>query len=209
MDIFQIHCFLTLVETGNFSKAAEQLFISQPSLSARIKKLERELGIVLFQRGARQTVLTPGGQFFLTRAQKFFEDYQAIKIDLEKFKQQPILRIGTLRTIRSLNLAQLISKFRKKYPDVTLKMYSGYLEDLESWLATGVIDVALTWVQKIDESKTSLFLFQQELQLVVNPNHFLAQQNTIQMIDLHKKHYIERVNCEFKRFLNLLGWNQC
>lgn len=171
MDIFQIHCFLTLVETGNFSKAAEQLFISQPSLSARIKKLERELGIVLFERGGRQTVLTPAGQFFLTKAQRFIEDYQSIKIDLERFKQQPILRIGTLRTIRSFNLAQLIAKFRQKYPDVTLKLYSGYLEDLENWLATGVIDLALTWVQNTNQSETSLFLFQQELQLVVHPNH--------------------------------------
>ena len=64
MDLYQLRCFLVIVETGSFTKAAERLFVSQPSLSAGIKKLEQELKVRLLERGGRRTALTPQGRFF-------------------------------------------------------------------------------------------------------------------------------------------------
>lgn len=199
MDFYQIRYFLTLVETGNFTKAAEKLFISQPSLSAGIKKLERELGVVLFERGGRKTVLTPAGQYFLNKAQKFVKDYQSLKLELERFKEQPILRIGVLHTIRNLSLSELIGKFREKYPHVVIKLYNGHLEDLENWLEIGTVDLALTWVRNIDAPETSQILFQQPLKLAVHPSHLFSKRNSITLNDLHHQPYIERLNCEFWR----------
>jgi DNA-binding transcriptional LysR family regulator len=71
MDLYQINYFLAIVETGSFTKAADSLFVSQPSLSAGIKKLEQELGVVLLERGGRKVLLTAAGNLFLEKAKKY------------------------------------------------------------------------------------------------------------------------------------------
>lgn len=70
-------------ETGNFSRAAEQLYLSQPSLSTGIKKLEQELGVSLFERGGRRTVLTIAGRAFLEKATVIMEQYQSALLDMQ------------------------------------------------------------------------------------------------------------------------------
>ena len=122
MDIYQIRYFLAIVETGGFTKAAERLLVSQPSLSAGIKKLERELGVILIERGGRKAILTPAGQFFLTKAQSILAEYQSALNELKTFKSQPILRLGLLRTSRISSFARLIGVFRQTYPQVAIEL---------------------------------------------------------------------------------------
>ena len=73
IDLYQVRYFLTIAETGNFSQAAERLYLSQPSLSKGIKKLEQELSVTLFERGGRRTVLTAAGRSFLEKATVIME----------------------------------------------------------------------------------------------------------------------------------------
>lgn len=198
MDLYQIRYFVTIAQTGNFTKAAERLFVSQPSLSAGIKKLERELGVMLFERGGRRVLLTPAGQFFLAKAEAMLKDYQFMLQDIQKFKEQPTLRLGTLHTLRGCDLAELIGAFRSKHRNVAIELHSGYLENLSDWLEAGDIDLAITWL-RADESKDSLFLFSQQLMLAVFPSHPFAQRPTVPLMDLNGQPYIERLHCEFWR----------
>ncbi len=199
MDLYQIRYFLAITETGSFTKAAERLYVSQPSLSAGIKKLEQELGVILFERGKRRVLLTPAGQFFLKKAQNILDHYQSILHDLENFKAYPTLKIGTLHTIRSVNLADVIGAFRAYNPNVAIELCNGYLEDLQDWLDKGDIDLALTWLRDDDEPDTSLFLFQQGLALAVPTDHPFTQSKRIKLTQLDQQSYIERINCEFWR----------
>jgi DNA-binding transcriptional LysR family regulator len=144
MDLYQLHYFLAIVETGGFTKAAERLFVSQPSLSAGIKKLEQELGVVLFERGGRRAVLTTAGKFFLTKATTILSEYQSTLRELKEFHQQPTLRIGTLRTIRIASLATLIRDFQTQYPNVLFELLDGTVNELHTWLEDGEIDLAIT-----------------------------------------------------------------
>ena len=199
MDLYQLHYFLAIVETGNFTKAAERLFVSQPSLSVGIKKLEQELDVVLFERGGRRVLLTPAGQLFLGKAQAILQEYRSTLQELNAFKDRPTLRVGTLHTIRSSGLAQLIGAFRAKHPNALVELCTGHLENLQDWLEQGNIDVAITWLRDQDNAKTCLMLFQQHVTLAVSQTHTFAKQGRVCLADLDGQPYIKRLNCEFWR----------
>ena len=77
MDLYQIEYFLAIAEYGGFSLAADRLNVSQPSLSNGIKKLEKELGVLLFERGGRRALLTPAGKSFVEQAENIRQQYQS------------------------------------------------------------------------------------------------------------------------------------
>lgn len=199
MDLYQIRYFLAIAETGSFTKAAERLFVSQPSLSAGIKKLEHELGVVLFERGGRKVLLTPAGDFFLTKAQNILQEYQSTLDAFKSYKERPILRLGTLHTIRGCNLARLIGAYRQQHPNVIIELYNSHLEELAEWLEQGKIDLAMTSLGDHETSKTCQKLFQQKLLLAVSPEHPFARRNSIRLADLEEEPLIERIHCEIWR----------
>lgn len=196
MNLYQIRYFLAIAETGGFTKAAERLFVSQPSLSVGIKKLEQELGITLFERGGRRAILTPAGKFFLKKATIILSEYQTTLRELKGFHSQPTLRLGTLRTIRIVSLSRLISAFQAEYSNVLIELLDGTLEELRDWLEQGEIDLALTVLDSREDSKTSLTLFQQRRALAVSANHAFAQRETVRLAELGGQPYIERIHCE-------------
>ena len=199
MDLYQIRYFLAIAETRSFTKAAERLFVSQPSLSAGIKKLERELGVVLFERGGRKVLLTPSGDFFLEKAQNILKEYQSTLDAFQDFKERPILKLGTLHTIRGFNLARLIGAYRQKHPHVIIELHNSHLEELAVWLEEGKIDLAITSLEKNETSKTCQKLFEQKLSVAVSAEHPFARRNSINMADLDGEPLIERIHCELWR----------
>ncbi|MDJ0594706.1 MAG: LysR family transcriptional regulator [Pleurocapsa sp. MO_226.B13] len=199
MDLYQLRYFLAIAETSSFTKAAERLFVSQPSLSAGIKKLEQELGVVLFERGGRKVLLTSAGHFFLEKAQNILQEYQSTLDAFKSFKDRPTLRLGTLHTMRGYNLARLIGAYRQQHPNVTIELYNSHLEELDDWLEQGKIDLAITSLGDREASKTCQKLFQQKLLLAVSPEHPFAQRSSIHLADLEGEPLIERIHCEIWR----------
>lgn len=196
MDLYQIKYFLAVVEAGGFTKAAERLFVSQPSLSVGIKKLEQELGVTLFERGGRRAILTNAGKHFLEKAKAILNEYESALSELKSFQNQETLKIGVLRTIRIDGLSKLIATFRENYPTVALELCDGNLEELRNWLEQGEIDLAVTVLSSQESSKTSVPLFQQRRLLAVPKVHPLAQKETVSLSELDGIPYIERINCE-------------
>ncbi|ASC70553.1 LysR family transcriptional regulator [Halomicronema hongdechloris C2206] len=197
MDIYQLRYFLTIAETGSFSRAAERLYLSQPSLSAGIKKLEQELGVCLFERGGRRTVLTPAGRAFQAKAMAIMGQYQAALKELKGFYERPILRVGVLSTLRVAELAALVSTFQHHHPHVTIEVHDGTLALLREKLEQGDVDVTLTALADRDDPQLSTALFQQKLLLALPLTHPLAQRASIRLTELDGQPFIDRVNCEF------------
>ncbi|BAU12338.1 transcriptional regulatory protein LysR family protein [Leptolyngbya sp. NIES-3755] len=195
MDIYQIRYFLAIVETGGFTKAAERLLVSQPSLSAGIKKLEQELGVILFERGGRRAVLTAAGKFFLTKAQSILNDYHAVLHELKTFKTQPILRLGLLRTIRISPFAQLIAAFRQTYPNSAIELQDGDPAALRERLELGEIDLLVTGLDGIEANGNTLPLFRQRIALAVSNTHPFAQRKSVRWSELDGQPYIDRLHC--------------
>jgi len=196
MDFYQVRYFLAIAETGSFTKAAERLFVSQPSLSAGIKKLEQELDVILFERGGRRAILTSAGKLFQEKAKILLDSYQSTIRDLRELKNQPILRLGALRSIHIVSLANLIKTFRKQYPTVLIELVDGSLTELRDQLEQGEIDLTITVLDGHEDSKSSQTLFQQRRALAVSADHPLANRETVQLAELNGQPYIERMHCE-------------
>ncbi len=199
MDLSQIQYFLAIIETQGFTKAAERLFVSQPSLSAGIKKLEQELGVVLFERRGRRAVLTPAGKLFLEKARNIINEYQSALSTLKDFQQNPTLRLGVVCTLRISIISSLVSAFRVIHPHITIELKDSYANNLNNWLEEGEVDLILTVLGSQDNPNTSVKLFQQDFLLAVPNIHPFAQREEISVLELDGQPYIERVNCEFWR----------
>lgn len=197
MDLYQVRYFLTISETGNFSRAAERLYLSQPSLSTGIKKLEQELGVSLFERGGRRTVLTQAGRSFLKNATIIMAQYQSALHELKGFHKQPVLRLGALTTMRVGKLADLVNRFQQDRPGVSIELQDGLQAKLREWLEQGEIDVALTILGDREEPKSSISLFSQPLLLAVPLTHPFAQRTSVRLAELDGQPFIDRINCEF------------
>jgi DNA-binding transcriptional LysR family regulator len=196
MDINQIRYFLAVVETGGFTKAADSLPISQPTLSVSIRRLERELGVTLFERGGRRAILTPAGQFFLETATTIWDKYQFALNGLRNFRSQPTLRLGILRTFRIDDFSKMITKFQRENANTLIELRDGNVKDLHNWLEQGEVDLIVTELTNFEDPETSFALFNQEFLLAVSPNHPFAKQNTVSLAELDDLTFIGRNNCE-------------
>ena len=199
MDLYQIEYFLAIAEHGGFSLAAERLNVSQPSLSNGIKKLEKELGVLLFERGGRRALLTPAGQSFVGQAENIRQQYRSALSKIRDFQARPILKLGVVCTLRISTISNLVSRFRIQYPHIALELRDSHIDEIDYWLADGEIDLALTVLRGNENPKIALNLFQQELRLAIPETHPFAQRYTIPLTELDGQPYIKRINCEFWR----------
>lgn len=113
ITIEQIQYFLAVKQFNSFSNAANELCISQSSLSKQIKSLENELDTLLFERTSRSTKLTPAGEDFFIYAQKFLDDYNNIFIEMKKhsLSNKNTLNIGTIAVLTQYGLTSTLAEF--------------------------------------------------------------------------------------------------
>src|SRR5882724_7939428 len=122
MEMHQLRYVVAVARTSNFSRAAEQCHVSQPSLSQQIQKLEDELGERLFNRLKRQVKPTPQGEAFLRRAVRILEEVDAARREASDAKKllSGTVSIGILPTIAPYLLPDAMEKFMKRLPGVEI-----------------------------------------------------------------------------------------
>lgn len=196
MELYQLQYFVAIANNGSFTKAADTLYVTQPSLSAGIKKLEQELGVSLLERRWRGVRLTTAGTLFLEKAQKIINEYQATIEALRNFQNRPVLRLGMLCTIQVSMIAHIIQSFRELYPEVTIELHDTHLDQLSTWLAQGDVDLVITALEPTTDAATTHLLFEQRLLLAVPNHHPFAKKTEIPLTDLEDQPYIERIKCE-------------
>ncbi|MDE2404194.1 MAG: LysR family transcriptional regulator [Sphingomonadales bacterium] len=143
IDRYMLRYFLAVAETGNFSRAARIVAVTQPTLSAGIAKLERQLGARLFDRDKRRVALTPAGARFLARARRIAEEYDLALQELGHAPQPRVLRVGVLSTIPTATIEALLTRHHESGGDETLEMLEGSERDLAERLDRGRLDLAL------------------------------------------------------------------
>ncbi|HMV48506.1 MAG TPA: LysR family transcriptional regulator [Blastocatellia bacterium] len=196
MDIYQIKYFLAVVDAGNFSRAAERVHVTQPTLSTGIKKLEEELGVALFERNNREVKLTAAGGQFVNRARVIYREMEQAKSEMTIARTQAVLRLGVLKTLPMESVAGLARAFRESHPEVLLELSDGADDDLRARLRTGQIDLALTVLRAEENSNASLALTEETLFLAAGDQHPLAQKASVRLEDVDGQPFIERLNCE-------------
>lgn len=191
MELHQLRYVVAIAETGNFTKAAERCFVSQPSLSQQIINLETELGHKLFHRLGRKAVLTEAGSAFLERARRIlFEVENATK----EIKDDPALgrriTVGAIQTLAPNILPPLLERCRAEYPHLVVHTREDFRTPLIRAIIEGELDMALVATPVTDHRVSTEILFTEPLLLAVGPNHPLAKKAEVFGADLANETFI-------------------
>jgi LysR family hydrogen peroxide-inducible transcriptional activator len=182
-DLRQLECFCAVAKTGSFTKAANDLGVSQPSLSEQIAKLEEGLGASLFERLNRRIELTPLGEAILARAQALLEDAAALPDHFDRARDgvRGPLRVGAIPTILPYFLAPLLKGFTERCRDVDLHVREGTTAELVELVIDGLMDLAVVSLPVEGAGLVMKELFRDPLYLAVPETHPLAQSETVQL----------------------------
>jgi LysR family transcriptional activator of glutamate synthase operon len=145
VELRQLVYFEAVVRHGGFTRAAEQLRIAQPAVSAQIRRLERELGTPLLQRTTRRLALTHAGELFLVRARRALAEVEGARSDLDELSGvlRGQLRIGATALLGPLNLPAAMAECRRRFPGLRLTLHSGLIGPLLAALEGDRLDVVV------------------------------------------------------------------
>lgn len=174
---FRLHVFYTVAKRLNFTKAAEELFITQPAVSKHIQEIESHLKTKLFERNGSKIKLTQAGTILLSYAEKIKEIYRDLDFELNAATQQfsGKLRIGASTTIAQYVLPQILARFHEKFTHLTVSLITHNSEQIEIALQNNEIDLGIVE----GKSKKSYFKYSQfikdELVLVANSKNPISE----------------------------------
>jgi DNA-binding transcriptional LysR family regulator len=196
MELIQLRYFVTIAETVSFTGAAELLHVSQPALSYQMKRLEEELGGLLFDRSGRRIALTAEGEIFLPLAQSvLYRADEAIRV----FKEHLGIEVGEVRigcnpTVATYMVPGLLSTFHDDYPLVRVEVIEGGDFELQQMVHTGSIDFAVVTAPGAPHTLDVTPLGSEYLHLVTPPDHQFAGRGSIDLIRLAKEAFILPAN---------------
>jgi len=192
MDIRQIQYFLSIVDTGSFSAAADEHYISQSSLSKIIIALEKELNVSLFDRSKRKVFLTEAGQAFLEPARKLNVDYKALLVQLDSFKSETDnFSIATIPVLTQYGITNSIAQFRVENPGIHFDMEEIHGLNVLPGLDEHRFDLAIARQNYIDPDKyTNFEISKDKLLVVVSKKNRHATRHSISIKDLSKDNFI-------------------
>ncbi|MGY4688776.1 LysR family transcriptional regulator [Salibacterium sp. K-3] len=192
MDIKQLQYFIEINRFNSFSRAAEHLYVTQPTISKMIKNLEKEFNVTLFDRSKKQVVLTDAGKIILEQAQVIHQAFKDLESQLEDLSglKQGHLRIGLPPMVGSSYFPMIIGKFRDMYPAVTIELMEDGSNKIAADVENGNLDLGVV-VEPVKEEIFSSFSFGTEpIQLVAAPDHPLAGRESIPLSDLKNEHFM-------------------
>ena len=192
MELQQLRYLVALGKTLNFSKAAEEMFISQPTLSQQIRKLEEELDVRLVERSTRNVAMTPIGLACVKLAQQAVDaSDRMIEITQEEQRHgQHKLNIGVLAVYPQLNISSVIAEFQSLHLTETINLHFGWSIDLLGRLLSKKSDIIITNLDKDQLSKAELesldihTFLNDRLYLIVGQDHPLAQRQTVGLAEV-------------------------
>lgn len=184
MELDQLRYFLKVAERGTFTRASEELMISQPALSRSIQKLEEELGQPVFQRRARSVSLTDAGTLLQGRAQHILSLVEDTKAEITDDGSTGRIRIGAIPTIAPYFLPEILRDFSNEFPNASLIVQENTTDRLLKACSQGEIDLAILALPIAAKYLDFEELFDEELLLVLPPDHPLAAKDKIRLTDV-------------------------
>lgn len=190
MELDQLRYFLRVAEFGGFTKASQELGISQPALSRSIAKLEQELGQPMFERQTRHVVLTDAGRILQTRAEQILGMVDDAVSELSNDGDAGRIRIGAIPTIAPYFLPGILREFRDQCPRSKVVVYEETTGKLLHRCKQGEIDVAVLAAPIEVQYLEIEPLFDEELLLVLPEDHSLIDKRRLSLADLSAEPFI-------------------
>lgn len=177
MKLSELKYIVAVAKEKHFRKAAERCYVSQPTLSVAIKKLEEELGVTLFERGKQDVLVTSVGKQIITLAEEVLEKTENIK-QVSKEAQGDLsteLRIGAIYTIAPYLLPKLIPAFQKLAPDVPIIVEENYTHVLADKLQAGELDIVILSLPFEEPNIETLPIYEENFIAAIPNRHGLAK----------------------------------
>jgi DNA-binding transcriptional LysR family regulator len=195
MTLFQLEVFLKVVETKSFTKAGEQIGLSQSAVSQAVASLESELNVKLLNRSRNGITLTKVGE----RITGLIRELIAIKTKIINEAtgitelESGTIRIGSISGMSAKLLPGMISSFKKRFPGVEVVLYEGNVEEIKNWLKLSVVDVVVVTEEKREFE--FIPLLQDKMVVFVPENHPMSHQSSIQVKDIAGDPFIMPKEC--------------
>jgi DNA-binding transcriptional LysR family regulator len=192
MEIRQIRHFLSIVDTGSFSAAADEHYISQSSLSKTIIALEKELAVTLFDRSKRRVSLTEAGEAFLRHARQLNADYKAMLVELDGHKSAAdSFSVAAIPVLPQYGIATTVAQFRDMYPHIPFNLEEIDGLNILPALTDYRFDLAFTRHNYMDHDQfESLGICRDKLLLVVSKRNRHAERSSISLKELANDNFI-------------------
>jgi len=192
MTLIELRYLVTLAQTRHFGRAAELCNISQSALSMAVRKLEEELGVLLFERNKSGIRATQTGEQIIAQAQRVVTQADSITALAQADRNQLAgeLKVGAIFTLGPYFLPQLIPSLKLIAGQLSLRCYEGYNSDLRQKLRAGELDVILISQPFTETDIVTQEVYSEPLQLVMPPNHALAAKQSIALSDLREQTFL-------------------
>jgi len=191
---FRLKVFYTVALRLNFTKAATELYITQPAVSKHIQELEETYKTKLFERNGSKIALTPAGKILLKYTKSIFDIYREIDFEMSSFnkERQGLLRLGASTTISQYIISPVLASFHQKQKDIKVNLLNGNTEQIENALINKEIEIGIVEGQSKNQSIKYIPFLKDELVLVCSSKNPLVQQNEISVNDLKSMKFITR-----------------
>ena len=187
--IVQLEGLLEVARTGNVTRAAEALGITQSALSARMKSLERELGSPLIARTSHGVRLTPAARRLLPYAHRLVDTIGEARASVTGSAPAPRLALGAAPAVSTYVLPAILKRFRGLHPDVRLSVRTGHSEEVLEMVLADEVEIGLIRALRHRDVE-SQGLFDDELVLVTPPEHRFARAGRIRLAEIAEEHLI-------------------
>ncbi len=205
MDFNQVRYFLALADTLNFTRAAERCYVSQPSLTQAIKRLENELGGELIHRDGRYTELTELGKSLRGQFEEINRMRHLVRSTAKAVTSGEIaeLNIGVMCTVGPRVLAGMLDTFRMEHPLVSIVLHDVTPPSIPDLLLSGALDGAFCARHGPPHPQLRYVdLFQEAMVIAFPADHEFSQRDSIPLNDITTQHYVDRLHCEFREEVN-------
>ncbi|WP_407294192.1 hydrogen peroxide-inducible genes activator [Stutzerimonas zhaodongensis] len=189
MTLTELRYIVTLAQESHFGRAAERCHVSQPTLSVGVKKLEDELGVLIFERTKSAVRLTPVGEGIVTQAQKVLEQAQSIRELAQAGKNQLAapLKVGAIYTVGPYMFPHLIPQLHRVAPDMPLYIEENFTHILRDKLRTGELDAIIIALPFQEADVLTLPLYDEPFYVLMPAGHPWAKRETIDSEMLNDK----------------------
>jgi len=192
MNFRDLEYLIALEELKHFRKAADRCFVSQPTLSGQIKKLEEELNVQLMERSSRKVIFTPAGLDIVAKAKTILLEAKSLK-EIAKSHNEPMrgtLHIGLIPTVAPYLLPLIVPVMKEAFPDLELYLHENQTQTLIKQLEEGELDCLMLALMPDMEQFNQLVLYDEPLELALSDKHAWSNQRHISLQELSGEHVL-------------------
>jgi LysR family hydrogen peroxide-inducible transcriptional activator len=186
MTLTELRYVVAVADEKHFGRAAARCFVSQPSLSASVKKLEDELGVKLFERGKGGVILTAPGELVVAQARRALDEAARVKAVARQGRDQlkGALRLGVIHTVAPYLLPDLVAALRKLAPEMPLDLEENLTANLDRMLRAGEVDAVILALPYEAPGIETRALYEEEFRVIAPARHAYAKRRSIAVDEL-------------------------